>query len=199
MVNLTVKQKLQQFITPVLMLVLGVLLLVRPDSASALVGKVLAWCLIAVGVVCAAYCAKERSYIVIRAIPAFACFAVGIWLLRNPLALAATLGRLAGVIIVLQGVQDILHAIEWKRNLLWAIVATAAGILLLLVPMTASRLVMGLCGVAIIVLGAAIGWGRVKGKKTVTVTLDANGFDVQTTDEAVIDAEVIDSDVTDAE
>lgn len=193
MMNMTWKQRLQQLITPALMLVLGVVLLVRPDSASALVGKVLAWCLIAVGVLCAAYCAKERSYIVIRAIPAFACFAVGIWLLRNPLALAAALGRLAGVIIVLQGVQDVLHAIEWKRGLLWGIVATAAGVLLLLVPMTASRLVMGLCGIALIMLGGAIGWGRIKGKK---LPLDPEADVIEM---PVVEAEVIDVDVTDVQ
>ena len=36
-------------ITPVLMIVLGIALVVRPDSASALVGKILGWVLIFMG------------------------------------------------------------------------------------------------------------------------------------------------------
>ena len=37
-------------LTPVLMVILGIVLVVRPDSASALVGKVLGWVLLVVGI-----------------------------------------------------------------------------------------------------------------------------------------------------
>lgn len=162
MKDFSFKQKCQMLLTPALMVVLGIILLVRPDSASALVGMVLGWVLIAAGVSCTAFLIKIRDFVVFRALPAIACFVVGVWLLKNPLALASVLGRIAGVIIALQGIQDILHAIEWKCGMTWAVVATAVGVLLILVPMTASRLVMGLCGVALILLGAAEGYGRVK-------------------------------------
>lgn len=162
MKDFTLKQRFQMFLTPVLMVILGIILLVRPDSASALVGKVLGWLLIAAGVVCTAFLIKIHDYVVFRAVPAIACFAVGVWLLNHPLALAAVLGRVAGILIALQGIQDILHAIEWKCGMTWAAVATAVGVLLVCVPMTASRLVMGLCGAALILLGAAEAYGRVK-------------------------------------
>ncbi len=181
MKNFTLKQKTQMLLTPVLMVILGIILLVRPDSASALVGKVLGWLLIAGGVVCTAFVIKIRDYIVFRAVPAIACFAVGVWLLNNPLALASVLGRVAGILIALQGIQDILHAIEWKCGMTWAVVATGVGVLLVCVPMTASRLVMGLCGAALILLGAAEGYGRIKLGSPIAdgTVLDAGVIEVQ--------------------
>lgn len=181
MKNFTLKQKFQMFLTPVLMVILGIILLVRPDSASALVGKILGWMLIAAGVVCTAFIIKIRDFVVFRAVPAIACFAVGVWLLNHPLALASVLGRVAGIVIALQGIQDILHAIEWKCSMTWAVVATAVGVLLVCVPMTASRVVMGLCGVALILLGAAEGYGRMKLGSPIAegTVLDAGVIDVQ--------------------
>lgn len=162
MKDFSLKQKCQMLLTPALMVILGIILLIRPDAASALMGKILGWVLIAAGVVCTAFVIKVRDYVVFRALPAIACFAVGVWLLNHPLALASVLGRVAGVVIALQGIQDILHAIEWKCGMSWAVVATAVGALLILVPMTASRLVLGVCGAALILLGVAEGYGRVK-------------------------------------
>ena len=40
----------RKVLTPVLMVILGIVLVVRPDSASALVGKVLGWVLLVVGI-----------------------------------------------------------------------------------------------------------------------------------------------------
>ena len=162
MENLSMKQRFQLLLTPVLMVVLGAVLLVRPDSASALVGTVLGWLLIAVGVVCALYAAKVRDLVVLRALPAIACFAVGVWMLKHPLALAAALGRIAGLLIALQGVQDIINAKRWKCGMSWAIATAAMGAVLVLLPMTASRLVLGACGLALVVMGGLEAWGRMR-------------------------------------
>lgn len=162
MENLSLKQRCQLLLTPVLMILLGVILLVRPDSASALVGTVLGWVLIAVGAVCALYAVKMRDLIILRALPAIACFAVGVWMLRHPLALAAALGRIAGLLIALQGVQDIINARRWNCGMRWAVIAVAVGVLLVLVPMTASRLVLGICGLVLIALGGVEGWARIR-------------------------------------
>lgn len=162
MEGLSVKQRLQLLLTPVLMIVLGIILLVRPDSASALVGTVLGWGLIAMGAVCVVYAAIARDLVVLRALPALACFAVGVWMLRHPLALAVALGRIAGLFIALQGIQDIINAKRWKCGMSWAIAAVAVGVVLVLVPMTASRLVLGACGLALIAAGGVEAWGRIR-------------------------------------
>lgn len=174
------KQKCRLLLTPVLMILLGVCLLLRPDSASAFVGKVLGWALIAVGAAYGVFAVRIRDFIVFRAIPALVCIGVGIWLLGSPLVLASVLGRIAGILIALQGIQDILHAIEWKCSMTWAIVATAVGALLIFVPMTASRLVMGVCGVVLIAMGGLVAYGRIKSDYLVVTasTLDEGTIDV---------------------
>ena len=45
-----VQSMVRLMLTPVLMVILGIVLVVRPDSASALVGKVLGWVLLVVGI-----------------------------------------------------------------------------------------------------------------------------------------------------
>lgn len=149
----TVRQLLQLIATPLILIFWGVLLIIRPDSASSVVGMGLGVVLIAAGMICGCFALRDRDFLALRAIPAAACLALGIRLMNNPLALASMLGRLAGIIIFVRGLQDILHAMEWKVSMSWAVAATLIGALLTVLPMQASRIVLILCGILVTIVG----------------------------------------------
>lgn len=154
------KRYFQMLLTPALMLFLGVVLLIKPDAASAALGRVLGAVLLAAGILSTVQAARVREWLVIRLLPAVACFGIGLWLLRTPLALAEFLGKIAGLLLLLRGIQDIVYAVSWKSGLGWAVAGAALGAVLLFVPMTASRLVLGLCGGILIAAAAAMAYGR---------------------------------------
>ena len=147
---------LQLIATPVLLMVLGLILLIHPDSASALAAQILGWVLLAAGVVFAVSAIAGHYGTVGKVLSAVGCFAVGMWLLRNPLLLAAGLGRLAGILLVIRGIRDILDAARRRCGLLSAIVTTVLGAVLIALPMTTSRVVIGLCGLLVLIVGVAI-------------------------------------------
>lgn len=147
-------------LTPALLLILGVILVVRPDSASALIAKLLGWFLLLLGAGILLSAVAVREGLAGKVLFSMLCFAVGAWLLRNPLRLAAAIGRVAGLLILVRSVQDILNAIAWKHGMTYALIAAAAGVLLIVLPMTTSRLVMTFCGLALIFLAVMMGLDR---------------------------------------
>lgn len=133
-----VQSMVRLMLTPVLMVILGIVLVVRPDSASALVGKVLGWVLLVVAA------------------------ALGLWLVRNPLRLAAALGRVAGLLILVRAVQDIINAARWKCGMKYALLSAIIGGLLILLPMTTSRAVWVIVGLLVIAVGVLMAIDRLK-------------------------------------
>lgn len=151
--------------TPVLLMVLGLILLIHPDSASALVAQILGWGLLIAGVVFAVSAIAGHFDTVGKVLSAVCCFAVGAWLLRNPLMLAAGLGRLAGILLVVRGVQDILNASRYHYGILPAVITTVLGAVLIALPMATSRFVMSLCGLLVLIVGVAILVDRLKNRR----------------------------------
>ena len=149
-------------LTPVLMVILGIVLVVRPDSASALVGKVLGWVLLVVGIGLLVESIAVKELTTSRILFVVVAAALGLWLVRNPLRLAAALGRVAGLLILVRAVQDIINAARWKCGMKYALLSAIIGGLLILLPMTTSRLVMVLLGLVVIVLGSLMAWDRLK-------------------------------------
>lgn len=140
-------------LAPVLVILLGLLLLVNPDSASALISRLLGWLLaiLAVGFGIAALVSdRGRTGKVIAAI----ALAVGGGVLtRNPLLLASFAGRVVGILLMIDGVQDILNARRRGVRFLLPMIVTVMGAVLVLMPMTASRLVFSLCGLVVMIIG----------------------------------------------
>lgn len=137
---------------PVLLILLSLILIFNPDAASALVGKLLGWVLVAVGAVLAFRAGTAEFDKLRKAIPAALVLLLGIWLLKNPLRLAAGIGRIAGVLLIVRGIQALSDGIDWKFGMPTEIVMIAAGLVLLSVPMTTSRVVMVLIGIVILAL-----------------------------------------------
>lgn len=157
-----VQTLIRLLLTPVLMVILGIMLVLRPDSASALVGKILAWVLLilGIGLVVESLIVKELN--TSRVLFAAVAAALGLWLLRNPLSLAAALGRIAGLLILVRAVQDIINATRWKCGMKYALLSAIIGGLLILLPMTTSRAVWVIVGILVIMVGVLMAIDRLK-------------------------------------
>lgn len=160
------------FAAPVLLILLGLILIVNPDSASALITRVLGWVLILVGAGLAISAAGSPGGRMGKALPALLCILAGLYLVSHPLVLAKWLGRVLGIVLAIQGAGDI--ADNWKArqgesllcpSMVLAIVTTLAGVVLIVLPMTASQLLFMVCGIVLLVIGAAELLDRLKNRK----------------------------------
>lgn len=144
---------LRLFAMPVVLILLGVILLLWPDTAAVLAATVIAWLLMAAGTgfgAAALFGASPRR--LTRILACAACLLVGLALLGNPLILARNIGRFLGLLLLVEGLQNLLKASVSRAM---GILTLLAGALLLAAPMTASRLVFSLCGIVLLVIGIA--------------------------------------------
>lgn len=162
MKNGNLRQILQLYLTPAVLILLGIVLFFNPDMGSALIAKVLGWGVMAVGIGYVIAALTLREGLIRKVIAALVCFAIGGWLLANPLKLAAAIGRIIGILLAIRGGQDISNAIQWKRGLTYALLTTAAGIFMVVMPMTPTRLVMVCCGIVLVFFGGVMLLDRVK-------------------------------------
>ena len=153
---------LYQLASPVLVMVLGLILLVSPDTASALISKILGWCLTLVGVGIGIWAIADRSGAVGKGVAAVLCVVTGGWLSAHPLLLAAGIGRFFGILIAIRGIRDLLLARDRGQSNTLAVITTVVGAVLVLLPMTTSRLVFRICGIVILAIGAAMLVQRLK-------------------------------------
>ncbi len=158
---------LKVFGGPALMAVLGIILLLNPDSASALIAKIAGWVLVIASGIYALSMLQE-GIPGPRLISALVGAAVGIWLLCNPLVLASALGRFAGVLLLYRGGRDIweyyqLYQENAARKLpIVGIVSAVLGLVLFFLPLSASRLLFSLVGLVLIGVAAAEIYDRIK-------------------------------------
>ena len=163
------KEKLFSYIrllwAPAALMILGVILLFNPDSASALISKLLGSVLILVGIGFGISAIAGERGRVSKGITAVILAVAGGWLTRNPLALAAWFGRIVGIVLLLDGIQDMrtMRAMG-KRFALPSLVALV-GLVLILLPMTTTRLVFSVCGVVVLILGGIMLLDRLRSKR----------------------------------
>ena len=144
---------LRFLLAPILVIALGLLLLIHPDSASVLLSRLLGGLLTLLGIgfgIAALF--RDRGRIG-GLITAAALLIFGGVLSANPLLLAAFAGRVAGLLLVIDGLGDMVQAHRRGVRFLLPLLVTILGGILVLLPMTASRLVFSLCGLAVTVIG----------------------------------------------
>lgn len=143
----------------VLMIVCGAILAVNPDSASTLISAILGWLLIAVAV--ALLLAGFVAGAGIRPILFGAVLlAAGAWLHRNPLMIASFLGVLLGLLVLSQALDMAREAQAIKRSggfwipgAVLAALELILGLRLIFSPLSVSRLVLTIAGIAMVVFG----------------------------------------------
>jgi hypothetical protein len=162
---------------PVLIIVLGLVLVFCPDSASALIAKLLGWILglIAIGFgISALSSAAGRTGKVIAAI---LCAVIGGFLGNNPLILAAWFARIIGIVLVLDGLQDVGANRRQGRRFVLPLIVTVVGALLILLPMSVSRLIFSGLGVVVLILGISMLLDRIRGRNRLNPQDDPNIID----------------------
>ena len=157
--------KIQLLLTPVLITVLGLVLVFCPDSASALIARLLGW-ILGLAAICFGVSALMNTQGRAGKVAAsILCAVIGGWLGSNPLVLAAWIGRIIGIVLILDGVQDMGNNHRQGKRFLLPLIVTIVGAVLVLMPMTASRLLFSLCGVVVLVIGIFMLLDRLRGQK----------------------------------
>ena len=170
-------EKFQLLLAPVVLLLLGLVLAVNPDSASALIAKLLGWLLALIGAgfgITALVSPQGRAGKVFAAI---ALAVAGGWLVNNPLALAAWIGRFIGILLLVNGISDFGTARRCGMKPGFSLISILLGIILLLLPMTASRLLFRLCGLVVAGVGVVMLLSRLKGRPRLQEPEDPNIID----------------------
>ena len=170
-------EKIQLFLMPALIIVLGLVLVLCPDSASALIAKLLGWILglIAIGFGISAI--GNASGRTVKVIGAIVCAVIGGWLGNNPLVLAAWFGRIIGIVLLLDGLQDIANNRRQGKRFRMPLIVAGLGAVLILRPMTASRLIFSAVGVVVLILGVSMLLDRLRGNRRLNPPDDPNIID----------------------
>ena len=143
----------------ILLIVFGFILLLDPDLGSAALATVLGWVLVAVGAVGLILDTPVKVGM-FRLGGSILELIGGIWLLKNPLALAKLLGIGLGLLLVNQGSNALRDAASVRScggsflpGTLFGGFMLLAGLGLVFSPLGASRLVMAVAGLVMILCG----------------------------------------------
>lgn len=168
---------LQLLLVPVLLILLGLILVVNPDTASALISKLLGYVFVICGIGTGVAAVFSRTGKVGKGIASVVLVIVGGWLMAHPLWLVAWISRFLGMLIMVNSGIELAYAIRQKRNVVFYGAAVAIGAVLILLPMTASRLVFTLCGIAVLVIGGVMLFDRLRGRRWLHEGDDPNIID----------------------
>lgn len=167
----------KRLIVPALLLALGAILIVNPDAASVLIARLLGWALILGAVVCGLSAIITRHGQVGKGIAAVILAIAGGWICANPLALTAWIIRIIGALILLNSVADLSYAKALGRVSLLSVLSAIVGGVLLLLPISTSRLIISLCGIVVALIGAAMLVIRLRSQARLTLPEDPDIID----------------------
>lgn len=168
---------IQLLLVPGLLILLGLILIVNPDSASVLISRLIGYVLVACAVGTGIFAILSQSGKVKKGIAAVVLAIVGGWLMAHPLWLTAFISRLLGLLIMVNSGIELAYALRQKRGVVFYGAAVAIGAVLILLPMTASRLVFTLCGIAVLVIGGIMLRDRIRGRRWLQEGDDPNIID----------------------
>lgn len=163
---------LNRFGMPVTLMLLGLILLVSPDSASILIAKIIGWILSVAGIGCVISAVTAPARRVSRGIWAAVCLLLGSLLLSQPLLLANSIGRFLGILLAIEGGNCLR-----KESTVFGIVLLIAAAGLVFAPLAASRLVFSLCGAVVLGIGIAMFVIRLKNRRYLEDGGDPNIID----------------------
>lgn len=149
------KQKLKEFFKRyglgVFLIFCGLVLVLFPDHAVALVTKLMVWVLVTAGVYNVVKLILTRTATQ-NPIWTVLLLVVGGYMLLNPMIIADMLGRILGLCLVSQGVSDMTRSHHPKAKTLGTL-TLVAGIVLVILPRTLTDTLLGFVGLVLIVVG----------------------------------------------
>ena len=170
-------QKLETYIRTfgvhVLTVLAGLLLLLNPTGATAMVTRVLGWVLVGTGSAKLVLpVANHRPVSASEWVWNGICILAGLVLLARPLILADLMGRVLGVMILVGGVQNLRDGVDGKD-----ILSILAGVILLMMPRTLTTTVLVLVGVVLMIIGIVNIISRARNIKRLETHDDPNIID----------------------
>lgn len=136
----------------IFMILCGGLLLFFPDSAVALVTKIVAWVLVGIGVFKVMKNLKDSATYWGDWVATVLYFLLGGYLLVNPLAISETIGRFLGILLIIHGMSD-LRASRYGSGRAIGILTAVAGMVLVVIPRTLFNTLLGLAGLVLLIVG----------------------------------------------
>ena len=162
---------------PAVLTILGLFLLLNPDSAIALITKVIAWILIAAGAIGAIDILSDKAWAnLFRWVQPLVCLGIGVYFLNHPLILAEMLGWVVGLLLIVQGVNDLLKSAYGTSKLL-SIGTLVLGIVLFFLPRTLTQTVVVICGLVLMVIGIVNLASKLRACKRMEGSRDPNIID----------------------
>ena len=135
-----------------IMILCGGLLLFFPDSAVALVTKILAWLMVCIGVFKAVKNLKTSANGWGDWVVTALCFLLGGYLLVNPLAISEIIGRFLGCFLIIHGLSDLRQSGYGSAKAI-GILTAAAGAVLIVIPRTLVNTLVGVTGLVLLIVG----------------------------------------------
>lgn len=142
---------LNRYAPPVLVILGGLILVFNPDSLSVLLSRILGWGLLVVGIgwgILQIIAHAKLSQFLGAAV----CILLGLWLVNDPLLLAKSIGRVVGLLLIFRGAHMMTLSDSTLEKVL-AILTILFGAIMLLMPMTTSRLAIILMGLTVVIVG----------------------------------------------
>ena len=144
-----------------LLVALGCLLMFRPDFGSAAVATVLGWSMIVIGGIMIFVCLLSWPVLGIpQLLIGIAAAGFGVYILLNPLMLASIFGIAVGIYLAFQGLVSIFESLKLRKlsyrflpSLIVGFIMFVLGLVLIFAPLTSSRLIMTLVGLAMALCG----------------------------------------------
>lgn len=146
---------------PVLLGVLGLILAACPDFASGLVAQLIGWLVIAAGAaILLSLLISGRAVSMGGCIRGAVLVLLGVTIVRHPNLLAKFLGLILAFVLSGAGLRKVRAALRRQEaglgstvEVLLSLVTLIAGIVLFFTPMTASRVIIRVCGFILMAVG----------------------------------------------
>lgn len=148
-------------LSSVILILIGAVLLIRPDFGSKAVTLTLGWILViagGIGVATSLYSRMAFGYGTMGS--SLMMLLLGILILSSPMMLASLFGVVLGAYLVFSGLGSFADAGRLRRNgqgwilgMVWGAISVAVGVYLIVSPMTSSRFVMAVAGIIMIACG----------------------------------------------
>ena len=147
--------------TPVLTAAAGLVLLVNPAGATALLTRAIGW-LLAIGAAIRLIGLASSNQLRWGRSAFFtgAILGLGVILLAKPMILGTFIGRFIGLLLVIEGVRNLKDGVDLRD-----ILSIAAGAVLWIMPQTLTNAVLSIVGIVLLVLGVINILGRLRKAK----------------------------------
>lgn len=147
-------QSLKFWIKPVLTCALGLVLLFRPGSLTTAIAKAIGilLALVGCGKLVGVFFGSNKKFDFLTVAGSIILILLGFSVIKNPVGLESRLVRLIGILLVLQGIRSFVDGMA-PHSSVTSTLSCAVGGILILMPVTVSRLMVMVCGIVVLLIG----------------------------------------------